>query len=43
MLYQKGVRYNTFLPFLSHLADRQGFEPAVILIIELPSDDAGSP
>jgi hypothetical protein len=34
---------NTFLSFLSHLADRQAFEPAVILIIELPSGDADSP
>jgi hypothetical protein len=35
--------YNTFLPFVGQMADRQGFEPAVILIIELPSGDADRP
>jgi hypothetical protein len=35
--------YNTFLPFLSQMADSRAFEPAVILIIELPSGLADSP
>jgi hypothetical protein len=40
MLYQQA---NTFLAFLRQMADAQLFEPAVILIIELPSGVADSP
>jgi hypothetical protein len=35
--------YNTFLPFLGQMTDARAFEPAVILIIELPSGVADSP
>jgi hypothetical protein len=34
---------NTFLAFLRQMADARLFEPAVILIIDLPSGVAESP
>jgi hypothetical protein len=39
MLYQQA---NTFLAFLGQMADARLFEPAAILIIELPSGVADS-
>jgi hypothetical protein len=35
--------YKAFLPFLGQMADMRAFEPAVFLIIELPSGVADSP